>query len=81
MLMGRSLLDDADVRYADISHLNFSRLLSLLDERQSSYYTHALETIQDALNVFYNNEGTLSLKQLSATFWRGDLLGVLKKTT
>lgn len=76
MLVGEALLKSQGIALADISHRNFSALVTHMQQNQVALYQQATDTVREALNNLYGNRD-ISLQQLSATFRRGDLLEFL----
>lgn len=76
MLIGRKLLADMGIAFADVSHRNFHNLLKQFEEHLAEYHAGAVQDVRNALKACYGDRG-ISLQQLSATFRRGDLLETL----
>ena len=76
MLCGRELLKNYKLSCEEITHKNFSTLLTAFEQDKERYIATAVEQIHKALVSCYG-ERTVSLQQLAATFRRGDLLEML----
>ena len=76
MLCGRELLKHNNLSCDEITHKNFSTLLASFEQDKERYIATAVQQIKQALVRCYG-ERTVSLRQLSATFRRGDLLEML----
>jgi hypothetical protein len=79
MLIGRMLLEKQQITLDDLSHRNFKAIKQLLEDNSAIFYKQACDQIAEALIACYGNRA-ISLQQLSATFRRGDLLEMLKKS-
>ena len=76
MVMGFCLEKDMEIALDDLDHRNFAKAMHLIEQKGESYFTAAVKGVDKALKYLYGEQPT-SLQQLSATFRRGDLLGVL----
>lgn len=76
MQMGKKLMNDMDIQSAELSHQNFQQAVQLISRNRESYFTDAVQDIQQALHELYGRQN-ISLQQLSATFRRGDLIAML----
>ena len=73
MLSGESLLKAANIELSALTHRNFEQLLQLWETNKNAFYDTAMKRIQDGLSQLYGDR-EVELRQLSATFRRGDLL-------
>lgn len=78
MLVGRRLLNQAEVKLVDLNHRNFDQFKSILGQYSEDFQKSASTDISNALKQCYGDR-EVSLQQLSATFRRGDLLEMLKE--
>lgn len=78
MLMGRLLLADLGITPAQLNHQKFAEAKSKIEEKEETYFTQAVESINEAIKRLYC-DGTISLQRLAATFRRGDLLEELNR--
>ena len=76
MMIGRELLRGRHLTVEDVSHDNFAELQEVLNRDEDRFYVHALDGLGAALRTCYGNR-EVSLRQLAATFRRGDLLEML----
>jgi hypothetical protein len=79
MLMGKSLLRDLGVSFAEVDHRNFESARALIETRGDDYFHEAVGTLAEALSKLYGNQ-QVSLQRLSATFRRGDLFQYLEES-
>ncbi|SEH08119.1 AIPR family protein [Candidatus Venteria ishoeyi] len=73
MQMGRHLLHDLQLSVEQLSHKHFKAAKQYIEQRGETYFTAAVNDVQQALNKLYGTQD-ISLQQLSATFRRGDLI-------
>jgi hypothetical protein len=76
MLMGKYLLKSLNCELNGLTHKNFEIAKQLLEQKGQNYLTQAISEIDAGLKKLYGNTSELSLQQLSATFRRGDLIGI-----
>jgi hypothetical protein len=77
MQMGRRLLNELGVPRNNFDHRNFAQAKNLIDKNGEGYFADAVNDIEQALGRLYGGQ-TVSMQQLSATFRRGDLIGLLQ---
>lgn len=73
MQMGRRFLRDLGCDLARLNHQNFVQAIGLIEQNGSTYFSLAVQDVQNALTGLYG-VAEISLQQLSATFRRGDLI-------
>jgi len=78
MQKGRYLLEEAGSTFAALDHRNFAKAKQLVDQRGEAYFNAAVSQVRDALDALYGKNKEISMQQLSATFRRGDLIGILQ---
>jgi hypothetical protein len=80
MQMGRRLLKAMGTSLQGLDHHNFAQAQQRIEHDGESYFTAAVEDVEQALVGLYGDQKVSgSLQQLSATFRRGDLIGLLNK--
>lgn len=80
MQMGRRLLKDIVIDLKSMDHRVFDKAKNLIEQQGENYFQSAIKDIEEALKELYGDK-EISLQQLSATFRRGDLIGILSKQT
>ncbi len=78
MQMGKYLLSDLQCDIAGLTHQNFELAKRLIEEKGEEYFNRAVQDINTSLQKLYCMGNEVSLQQLSATFRRGDLIGILE---
>lgn len=78
MQMGRRLLKDLGIKLPDLDHRTLPPARQRIDERGHHYFDTSVNDIKTALTSLYGKQD-ISVQQLSATFRRGDLIGILKQ--
>jgi hypothetical protein len=77
MQMGQRLLRDLGLKTpSDLNHRNFIQAKTLIERNGEAYFLAAVGDIERALKRLYGDQ-EVSIQQLSATFRRGDLIGLL----
>lgn len=77
MRMGYRLLKDLQVNLEGLDHRNFVQAQALIEQKGEDYFAAAMQEVDRALRELYG-EQAISMQQLSATFRRGDLIGLLQ---
>jgi hypothetical protein len=78
MQMGKRLLNALGASLDSLDHRNFSAAQQLIEKDGESYFTAAVQDVEQALAGLYGPQ-EISMQQLSATFRRGDLMGRLSE--
>lgn len=76
MLMGEALVNEMEVKTADLNHRNFDQARQLVETNGAEYLEKSVGKLKLALDLLYGKK-EISLQQLSATFRRGDLFEYL----
>jgi len=76
MLMGEILINEMNIKVADLSHRNFDEAKRLVEDHGQEYLKEGVRRLGNALDLLYGDK-EVSLQQLSATFRRGDLFTYL----
>lgn len=78
MQMGRRLLEGLNIKTFDtLDHRRFEEAKRLVEQNGEKYLSDSISDIETALHRLYGGKD-VSLQQLSATFRRGDLIGLLQ---
>lgn len=76
MQMGRHLLTDLGIALNQLDHRNFPEARARIEQSGEAYFQQAVTDVHNALHHLYGGV-PVSMQQLSATFRRGDLIGLL----
>ena len=76
MMVGRYLLSDLGIELGQLDHRSFARARKRLEANADTYVGRAEEQIGDALSTLFNGRER-TLRRLSATFRRADLVDML----
>lgn len=76
MMVGVYLQMDAKGKAQDIQHKDFKNWYKYFMDNRAQHYKQSISIIHRKLKEYYRKR-EISLQQLSATFRRGDLLGIL----
>jgi len=77
MQMGRHLLKHLGIALDQLDHRNFTEARARIEQSGEAYFQQAVTDVHNALHHLYGGI-PVSMQQLSATFRRGDLIGLLR---
>ncbi len=79
MIIGKLILNDNNITFKKLNHSNFNLIINFFESHKDKLFERANEILVKTLNIYFS-EGyeNIELRRLSATFRRGDLMGLIK---